>query len=299
MSRERAEARIALVGVASVWHRIRLSPFVTKAAGFILMVLLIASMAANWLRPLDTRYVDFSASLLPPSLAFPMGTDLLGRDLFAHVLHGLRLSFSVSAAAALVAVVLGGALGVLAGTFGGRIDALIMRGVDVFHAQNHFLLGMMIVVLFRPVLGPAWAVMLSVALTHWVSVARIVRGELLSLRERPFIVAAIGGGASRWRLVRRHYVPHLLPPVLLSFVLLVPHAIFHESGLSFLGLGMPADQASLGRILAESRQALFTGSWWMAFFPGALIFLTSLAIGILGEYWRDRYHPHWRSKLPR
>jgi peptide/nickel transport system permease protein len=154
-----------------------------------------------------------------------------------------------------------------------------------------------VVVLFRPLLGPAPAILLSVALTHWVAVARIVRGELRSVRERPFVLAAVNGGAGRLRLARRHYLPHLLPAVALGFVLLMPHAIFHESGLSFLGLGLPPHQASLGNLLAESRNTLLLGAWWTVLFPGALIFLTSLAVGTLGEYWRDRHHPRWRSEL--
>lgn len=252
---------------------------------------------ADLIRPVDTRYVDLSAVLQPPSLAYPMGTDQLGRDLSAHVLHGLRVSFTVSVLAALVAMAVGGALGLVAGALGGKVDGLLMRFIDVFQSQNHFLFGIMVVVLFRPLLGPAGAIMLSVALTHWVPVARIVRGELLSLRERPFVTAAINGGAGQIRLVRRHYLPHLLPYIALGFVLLVPHAIFHESGLSFLGLGMPPHQASLGNLLADSRQTLMVGGWWASFFPGAFIFLASMAVATLGEYWRDRHNPRWRSEL--
>ena len=110
--------------------------------------------------------------------------------------------------------------------------------------------------------------MLAVGLTHWPSLARIVRGELLSVRERPFVAAAIGGGANRWRLARRHYLPHLLPAIGLAFVLTVPHAIFHESAYSFLGLGLPAHEASLGNILADGQRSLLAGGWWIALFPG-------------------------------
>src|SRR5690606_11835574 len=135
------------------------------------------------------------------------------------------------------------------------------------------------------------------ALTHWVQIARIVRGELLSLRERPFVRAAINGGAGRWRLATRHYVPHLVPQIGLGFVLLLPHAIFHESGLSFLGLGMAPDQASLGNLLSDSRRSILLGGWWTAFFPGMLIFLASFCVGTLGEYLRDRLNPRWRAEL--
>lgn len=226
-----------------------------------------------------------------------MGTDEVGRDLLAEVLHGLRVSVAIAAFAALVAVVVGGAFGLLAGTMGGRVDALVMRFVDMFASQNHFLFGILLVVLFRPVLGGAGAVLLSVGLTHWPSLARIVRGELLSLRERPFVAAAVGGGAGRMRLARRHYLPHLLPALGLGFVLTFPHAIFHESALSFLGLGLPPHQASLGNIIADSQRSLLAGAWWSSLFPGAMILLVALFIGTLGEYWRDRLQPRWRSEL--
>jgi peptide/nickel transport system permease protein len=188
-------------------------------------------------------------------------------------------------------------VGVLAGTMGGKVDALVMRVTDVFASQNHFLFGILLLVLFRPALGGAGAVMLAVGLTHWPSLARIVRGELMSLRERPFVSAAIGGGASRWRLARRHYLPHLMPAVGLAFVLTVPHAVFHESAYSFLGLGLPAHEASLGNILADGQRSLLAGGWWIALFPGLAILTAAMTIGTLAEYWREHLHPRWRSEL--
>jgi peptide/nickel transport system permease protein len=147
------------------------------------------------------------------------------------------------------------------------------------------------------VLGGVGAVTLSIGLTHWPSLARIVRGELLGLRERPFVAAAIGGGAGRRRLVRRHYLPHLLPAFGLAFVLTVPHAIFHESALSFLGLGLAPHQASLGNILADSQRSLLAGGWWVGAFAGAAILLAALAVAALGEHAREKLHPRWRSEL--
>lgn len=241
--------------------------------------------------------MNLAAVLQPPSLTHPLGTDEVGRDLLARVLHGLRISFAISILAALVAVLIGGVLGLLAGALGGWLDGLIMRFVDLFSSQNHLLLGILLVVLFRPVFGAAGAVMLTVGLTHWSAMARIVRGELLSLRERPFIAAAINGGASRTRLMRRHFVPHLFPAIGLGLILLLPHAIFHESALSFLGLGLPPHQASLGNILADGRRSLLAGGWWTSLFPGLVILLVVLAIGSVGEYVRDRLNPRWRSEL--
>lgn len=272
-------------------------PLAAVIATVLLAALVIGALGADVIRPMDSRAIDITRGLEPPSLSHPMGTDQVGRDLSMLALHGLRLSFGVSVLAAIAAMCLGAVIGIGAGAIGGWVDGAVMRAIDIFQAQNHFLLAILIVVLFRPALGAAGAIALSVALTHWVQAARIVRGELLSLRERPFVHAAVNGGAGRWRLARRHYLPHLFPQLALAFVLLLPHAIFHESGLSFLGLGMAPDQASLGNLLSDSRRSIMLGGWWTAFFPGMLIFLASISVGTIGEYLRDRFNPRWRSEL--
>lgn len=272
-------------------------PAPVLVAGGVLAVLVVLSLGAGVIRPLDERSVDLTAVLEAPSLTHLMGTDESGRDLMAMVLQGMRISFVVSLLAALVAVVVGGTLGLFAGAGGPKVDALVMRFVDFLSSQNHFLFGILLVVLFRPVFGAVGAVMLSVGLTHWPSLARIVRGELLSVRERPFVAAAINGGAGRRDLVRRHYLPHVVPAALLGFVLLFPHAIFHESALSFLGLGLPPHQASLGNIIGDSRRSLLAGGWWTSLFPGLFILLATVAVGTVGEYLRDRNQPRWRSEL--
>lgn len=259
-----------------------------------LAALVLASVLVG--APDDTA-VDLGQVLAAPSAAHPLGTDEVGRDLGARVLTGVRVSLTIAALASVAAVLVGTLVGLLAGVLGGRVDAAVMRAVDVLSSQNHFLAGILLVVLFRPALGGAGAIMLAVGLTHWPSLARIVRGELLSVRERPFVAAAIGGGAGRLRLARRHYLPHLLPAVALAFVLTVPHAIFHESAYSFLGLGLPAHEASLGNILADGQRSLLAGGWWIALFPGLAILLAALTIGTLAERWREQLHPRWRSEL--
>ncbi len=272
-------------------------PVPVRIAAGVLAVLLVAALAADVVAPLDDRAVDLDDILAAPSWSHLLGTDEVGRDLLARVLHGVRISLTIALFAALTAAVAGTLVGVLAGTVGGTVDAVVMRMTDVFASQNHFLFGILLVVLFRPALGGAGAIMLSVGLTHWPSLARIVRGELMSLREWPFVAAAVGGGAGRLRLARRHYLPHLLPAVGLAFVLTVPHAIFHESALSFLGLGLEPHRASLGNILADGQRSLLAGGWWIALFPGLAILLASMTIGTLAEYWREQLHPRWRSEL--
>jgi peptide/nickel transport system permease protein len=280
-----------LTGAVARW------PASVRVAAGVLAALVAAALLASIVAPLDNTAVDLDRVLEGPSATHLMGTDEVGRDLLTRVLHGARISLTIAALAALAAVAVGTLVGVLAGTMGGRADAVVMRVTDVFASQNHFLFGVLLLVLFRPALGGAGAVMLAVGLTHWPSLARIVRGELMSLRERPFVAAAVGGGANRRRLVRRHYLPHLLPAVGLAFVLTVPHAIFHESAYSFLGLGLPAHQASLGNILADGQRSLLAGGWWIALFPGLAMLAAAMTIGTIAEYWREHLHPRWRSEL--
>jgi peptide/nickel transport system permease protein len=272
-------------------------PITLKLAAVTLALLVAGAVVVGLLAPTDDTAVDLGHVLEGPSAAHPMGTDEVGRDLGARVLEGVRVSLTIAVLAALSAVVVGTLVGLLAGAAGGKLDATVMRAVDVLSSQNHFLFGILLVVLFRPALGGAGAIMLAVGLTHWPSLARIVRGELMSVRERPFVLAAISGGAGRLRLARRHYLPHLLPAIGLAFVLTVPHAIFHESAYSFLGLGLPAHEASLGNILADGQRSLLAGGWWIALFPGLAILLAAMAVGTLAEHWRERLHPRWRAEL--
>ena len=272
-------------------------PASVRVAAGVLGLLAVAALLANVIAPLDDTAVDLDRVLNGPSAAHLMGTDEVGRDLATRVLHGMRVSLTIAVLAALAAVAFGTLVGAVAGTMGGRVDSVVMRFTDVAASQNHLLFGILLVVLFRPALGGAGAVMLAIGLTHWPSLARIVRGELMSVRERPFISASVGGGASRWRLARRHYLPHLMPAVGLAFVLTVPHAIFHESAYSFLGLGLPAHQASLGNILNDGQRSLLAGGWWIALFPGLAILVAAMTIGTLAEYWREHLHPRWRSEL--
>ncbi|KUF15994.1 ABC transporter permease [Streptomyces silvensis] len=243
---------------------------------------------------LDEQAVHLADKLLPPSAAHPFGTDDVGRDLLVRCVYGLRVSLLVGVVAAVVATVIGTAVGALAASAGGWVDRVVMRLVDVFSSVPHLLLGIFIVAMFRP---GVWPVVISVALTHWLSTARIVRAEVLSLRSRPYVDAAISGGASRWRVTVRHLLPGVLPQAGLAAVLMVPHAIWHESALSFLGLGLPTHQASLGTLVQGARSSLLAGDWWPTLFPGLFIIVPTLAIAGLAGAWRDRINPRRRSEL--
>ncbi|MFH8927084.1 ABC transporter permease [Streptomyces pristinaespiralis] len=254
-----------------------------------LAVLLVPPLAQ-----LDQQAVDLSMKLRPPSLAHPFGTDDVGRDLLLRCVYGLRVSFLVGLVAALVATVIGTVVGAAAAVFGGWTDRVLMRLVDTFSSVPHLLLGIFVVAMFRPGVGP---VIVSVALTHWLSTARIVRSEVLSLRARPYIDAAISGGATRRRVAVRHLLPGVLPQAGLAAVLMVPHAMWHESALSFLGLGLPTHQASLGNLVQSARGSLLAGDWWPTLFPGLFLIIPTLAVAGLAGAWRERLNPRRRSEL--
>ncbi|MGW4386131.1 ABC transporter permease [Streptomyces sp. NPDC004685] len=267
--------------------RVRTSAVLVAAA--VLAVLVVPPLAH-----LDEQAVDLAAKLQPPSWTHPFGTDDVGRDLLLRCVYGLRVSLLVGVVAAVVATVIGTAVGALAGAAGGWTDRVVMRLVDVFSSVPHLLLGIFIVAMFRP---GVWPVVVSVALTHWLSTARIVRAEVLSLRSRPYIDAAVSGGSSRWRIAVRHLLPGVLPQAALAAALMVPHAIWHESALSFLGLGLPAHQASLGTLVQSARGSLLAGAWWPTLFPGLFIIVPTLAIAGLAGAWRERLNPRRRSEL--
>jgi len=283
----RPERRRLVTAAASARWRLWASAVVVGAV--VAAVVLVPLLA-----PLDQTIVHLDDRLLGPSWAHPLGTDEMGRDTLTRCVYGMRVSLLVGLVAAVLSTVIGTIVGATAGALGGWTDRVLARVVDTIASVPHLLLGIILVALFRP--GPG-AVIVSVGLTHWLSTARIVRAEVMSLRSRPFVDAAIVGGASRLRVTVRHFVPNVAPQAALAAVLAVPHAIWHESALSFLGLGMPPHLASLGTMIEDGRQALLTGHWWPAFAPGVFIVVPTLAIAGLAGVWRDRINPRRRSEL--
>ncbi|MFJ2742862.1 ABC transporter permease [Streptomyces sp. NPDC087440] len=265
-----------------------------RTSAVIVTLVALAVLVVPPLVNLDEQAVDLTLKLRPPSFAHPFGTDDVGRDLLLRCVYGLRVSLLVGLVAALVATVIGTAVGAAAAAFGGWVDRIVMRLVDTFSSVPHLLLGIFIVAMFRP---GVWPVIVSVALTHWLSTARIVRSEVLSLRSRPYIDAAVSGGASRLRVIVRHLLPGVMPQAALAAVLMVPHAMWHESALSFLGLGLPSHQASLGNLIQTARSSLLAGDWWPTLFPGLFLIVPTLAIAGLAGAWRERINPRRRSEL--
>ncbi|NUT53883.1 MAG: ABC transporter permease [Saccharothrix sp.] len=263
-------------------------------AAVVLGVLVGAASVVPLVVDLDQQHVDLASAARPPSVAHPFGTDELGRDVLLRCVHAFRVSLTVGLVAALVSAILGTAVGALAGSVGGWVDRVLMRVVDAVASVPHLLLGIVIVAALRPGLT---AVILSIGLTHWLGSARIVRSEVLSLRNRPFVDAAIAGGSSRSRIVVRHLLPNVAPQVLLATTLTVPHAVWHETALSFLGLGLPPHAASIGNMINDAQRSLLTGGWWMSLAPGAVLVAATLALAGIGGVWRDRLNPRRRSEL--
>ncbi len=260
-------------------------------AGAIVIILL--SLAAI-LSPLITRYdpnaINLAEIYKAPSLDHPFGTDMNGRDVFARVMYGARISMSVGFISSGLAGIIGVIIGALAGFFGGKIDNLLMRFVDLVLCIPSFFLLLMVIAMLEPNI---YNVMIVIAITSWPGLARMVRAEVLSIRERDFVQAAMALGIGRWRIIWRHIIPNVMAPVFVAITLGVAAAILVESGLSFLGLGVQPPTPSWGNILAQGRTVM-QFAWWMTLFPGLAIFVTVLGYNLVGEGLRDALDPRLR-----
>lgn len=226
------------------------------------------------LQPLDPRAVDLEAVLQPPSAEHFFGTDQLGRDVWVRSAQGLRMSLLLALVASVFSTVLGVGAGLLAAWCGGIVDRVSMRVVDATNALPHLLLAVVVVALWR---GQWWAIVLSIALTHWTQVARIVRSRLLSERTTDYVALARASGAGTAAIWFTHLLPAVAPQAAIALVLQLPHAIWHESALSFLGVGLPPESASLGLLLEDARGGLLAGAWWLLVFPAGLLILVSFS----------------------
>ena len=282
---------------ADAWRRFRRHRLATFGAAT-LAIMVSAVLAGPMIYRVPINEIDFKAKLKAPSWAHPMGTDDLGQDLLARMLYGGRISLAVGVAAMLMAITVGTAIGAISGQTGGAVDNALMRVTDLFLALPQLPLLLLIVYLFRNVLtkalGPETGVFIMIVVfiggLRWMPVARLVRAQFLSLREKEFVEAARSLGARPLRQVVRHILPNALGPVIVAGSLDVAAAILAESTLSFLGLGFPADIPTWGRILFGAKDNLDFAPHW-AIFPGTAIFLTVLSINYLGDGLRDALDP--------
>ena len=271
---------------AVFWKRFR-GNRLAVAGGAVVLLLFGVSLLAPVITPWDPHAIDAYHVLMPPSADHWFGTDELGRDVFTRVIYGARISLKVGFVSVGIAVAIGVVLGLVSGFYGGIIDTVIMRFVDIMLCFPTFFLILAVIAFLEPSI---WYIMAIIGLTGWMGVARLVRAEVLSLRERDFILAARALGASDARIILRHILPNALSPVLVSATLGVAGAILTESALSFLGIGVQPPTPSWGNILTSGKDYIEFG-WWLSLFPGLAILVTVLAYNLLGEGIRDALDP--------
>ncbi|MES2546295.1 MAG: ABC transporter permease [Pseudomonadota bacterium] len=261
--------------------------------GFIIIVsVFILAMLAPFISPYDPNDIDVKAILLGPSWQHWMGTDGLGRDVLSRMLHGGRISLLVGLVAVGIATAIGIVLGAISGYYRGWVDTFIMRLVDVMLSIPSFFLILAVIAFLTPSI---WNIMIVIGLTSWMGVTRLVRAEFLSLSGREFVLASRTLGAKDARLIFTHLLPNSLTPIIVSAVLGVAGAVLMESGLSFLGLGVQAPQASWGNILTDGKEYI-QFAWWLSLFPGLAILITVLGYNLLGEGLRDALDPRSNNK---
>jgi peptide/nickel transport system permease protein len=293
-------AAVASVSVSpgrETWRRFRRHRL-AMASAVILALLILGVVIGPWLWPVPINDIDFSAQLQGPSWAHPLGTDDLGQDILARMMYGGRISLAVGLAAMVVATIVGVVIGASAGMSRKIADPALMWVTDLFLSLPQLPLLLLIIYLFREqlkaVFGVEGGVFILIVVVigglRWMPVARLVRAQFLSLREKEFVEAAKAQGATKFRQMTRHILPNAVGPVIVASTIEVSSAIIAESTLSFLGLGFPPDIPTWGRLLFDAKDHLDTAPHW-ALFPGAAIFLTVLSINFIGDGLRDALDP--------
>jgi peptide/nickel transport system permease protein len=265
-------------------------------AGMIVLILLVISALAAPFYPQDPEDIDLLAKLEPPSLAHPMGTDDLGRDLLARVLHGGRVSIAVGLLATSLSLLIGTTVGALAGHFGGWLDNILMRTTDMFLSFPSLFVLILLSAMIRDtplaaLQGGLPTIVLVIAVLSWMITARLVRASVISIREMEYVEASRALGASHRQLILGHILPNALGPIIVQGALQTAYSILTESGLSYLGFGIQPPTPTWGNMLNDA-QTFMTRNPWLAVFPGLMIFITVLSVNFIGDGLRDAFDPH-------
>jgi peptide/nickel transport system permease protein len=263
----------------------------------IMLLMVIPALFATQIAPYDPLKGSLAKRLRPPvwqeggSMDHVLGTDKLGRDILSRMIHGARVSVAVSLVAIFVGGIVGTGLGIMSGYFGGRVDAVLMRLVDISLSLPTILLALVLVA----AVGPSFGTVLTVLVVLlWARYARLVRGETLGIKQRDFIARARVAGASHTRIMARYIFPNVINSLIVLATLQVGYVILLESGLSFLGAGLPRPTPAWGLMVADGRELIVT-AWWVSMFPGLAIMLTVLALNLLGDWLRDHFDPKLRQ----
>ena len=265
----------------------------TGFIGFIILVIVIfLGVFGDFITPHDPMATSLSQKLLPPlSDGHILGTDQLGRDMLSRIISGTKVSLIIGAVTVIFAGLIGTIVGIISGYFRGWVDVVIMRIVDVSLSIPFILL----VLVISTVLGAGLKnIIISLVLAGWVAYARIVRSEVLALREKDFIMASIATGVPRWEIIFKHIVPNLYTPIIVLSSLQAANYILAEASVSFLGFGIQPPQPAWGNMLSEGKDFIFS-AWWLITFPGIAILLTALGINLLGDWLRDVLDPEYKK----
>lgn len=231
---------------------------------------------------------NYANKFLSPSLAHPFGTDFIGRDMFHRTIKGLSNSIIIGVLASIFSSIIALVAGIASAVFGGWVDKFVNWCVDLCMGLPHLVLLMLISFMMgKGVKG----VTIAVALTHWPSLTRIVRSEVMQIRSSQYVKAAYKMGRTKTQVAFQHILPHVIPAYLIGLVLLFPHAIMHEASITFLGFGMPAEMPAIGVILSEAMQHISTGKWWLALFPGLMLLIAVLLFDVIGENLKKLWNP--------
>jgi peptide/nickel transport system permease protein len=258
---------------------------------FVVAVLFFVAIFAGYLAPYAPDRIDTRHILAPPTAEHYMGTDILGRDVLSRMIHGSGVSLSVGFVAVGISILIGVILGSLSGYYGGLVDRVVMRFVDIMLCFPTFFLILAVIAFIGPSI---WNIMVVIGVTSWMGVTRLVRAEFLSIRERDYVQAAIAQGASDARIIFLHILPNAMAPVLVAAPLGVAAAVLVESSLSFLGIGVQPPDPSWGNMLTEGKDNIEI-AWWLSVFPGLAIFITVMGYNLLGEAIRDSLDPRLRQ----
>jgi peptide/nickel transport system permease protein len=261
------------------------------AGSTVIFVLFVVAAAAQVLAPYGPSVIDTANTLAPPSAAHLLGTDELGRDVLSRMLYSTRISLMVGFVAVGISTVIGVFVGAVSGYYGGWLDSVLMRFVDIMLCFPTIFLILAVIALMEPSI---WNIMAVIGITSWMGVARLVRAEFLTLKEREFVMASRAVGARDMRIIFRHILPNALAPVVVSAVLGVGSAILVESGLSFLGMGVQPPTPSWGNILTSGKDNIEI-AWWLSVYPGLAILVTVLGYNLLGEGLQDALNPRLKD----
>lgn len=273
------------------WRRFRKNRL-ALAGSVLVLFLFFVSLLAPWLAPYDPNAIDLKNILAPPSAENWFGTDQLGRDVCSRMIWGAGISLKVGFVATGIAILIGTILGAVSGYYGGWVDSVIMRFVDIMLCFPTFFLILAVIALLEPSI---WNIMIIIGITGWMGITRLVRADFISLKERDFILAARAIGASDMRIIFGHMLPNAMASILVTATLGVAGAILTESALSFLGIGVQPPTPSWGNILTAGKDNIDI-AWWLSLYPGLAILLTVLGYNLLGEGIRDSLDPRLRRR---